>query len=161
MVDQVLEVWRTHEEINRLFLTRLPDEAFPALTLLKNGQPSKGRNVARVFAHVHEVRRSRLTRAFLAGVPRFGSGVAPTRQQLIEAFTISSPAVEGRLTAIINGNERIKDRNGLVLLGYLMTHEAHHRGQILLACKQSAIRIPEEFRWDIWSHWFRPAFVTP
>ena len=158
MVERILEIWRTHEDINRLLLTRLPDNAFFALTLLKNGLPSKGRNVAKVFAPVHELRCSHLTRAFLPGVPRFEPGAEPTREQLIEAFTAASSAVESRLAVIINGNERIKDRDGLVLLGYLMTHEAHHRGQILLACKQSAIRMPEEFRWDIWSHWFRPAF---
>ena len=97
MTDGLLEVWRTHEEINRLFLTRLPDQAFDALTLLKNGQLSKGRNVARVFAHLQEVRCSHLTRQFLPGVPRFENGSAPSRQELITAFEVASPAVEKRL----------------------------------------------------------------
>ncbi len=46
MVDDVLEVWRAHEEIDTFLLKRLPEEGFAALTLLKNAQPSRGRPVA-------------------------------------------------------------------------------------------------------------------
>ena len=48
-----VEVWKIHDEINLFLLEKIPDTGFSALTLLKNGQPSKGRNVARIFAHLH------------------------------------------------------------------------------------------------------------
>jgi hypothetical protein len=47
MVDQVLETWRIHDGINRYLLDHLPEAGLAAIPLLKNGQPGKGRNVAR------------------------------------------------------------------------------------------------------------------
>ena len=155
-MEGVLEVWRTHEEINTFLLANVPDEGFAAVPLLKNGQPSKGRTVSRVFAHLHAVRLSHVGRDFLKGIPRFEKGASPGREELLGAFRASSHGVKQRLTRIVEQGARIKDRTGLSLLGYLIAHESHHRGQILLALKQSGIRMPEEARFGIWEHWFRP-----
>ena len=157
MIEDLLEVWRTHDEINIFLLTHIPDAGLGARTLLKNGQPSTGRNVARVFKHMHEVRRSHVGREFLKGIPHFKTEYTPTRGELIEAFKACSRGIEQRLVRIAEERARLKERSGLALLGYLMTHDAHHRGQIMLALKQSAVRIPEAARFGIWMHWSRPS----
>jgi uncharacterized damage-inducible protein DinB len=157
MTEDVLEVWQVHDQINFYLLEHIPDAGFQALTLLRNGQPSKGRNVARIFAHLHEVRATHVGREFLKGLPRFEGGAEPGRGQLLAAFRASTLTVEGRLARIVGQHERIKDRTGLALLSYLISHESHHRGQILLALKQSGVRMPDETRFGIWMHWFRPA----
>jgi hypothetical protein len=103
MIEELQEIWRVHEEINRFLLERMPEEGLAAVTLLKNGKPSTGRTVSRVFAHLHQVRISHLGRELLAGVPRFEPGVSPSRQQLLEAFQASSRRVEQRLVRIAKG----------------------------------------------------------
>ncbi|MCP5115637.1 MAG: hypothetical protein GY953_32830, partial [bacterium] len=128
MVEDVQEVWRVHEEINTFLIERMPEEGFAALTLLKTGKPSKGRTVSRVFAHMHAVRVSHVGREFLKGIPRFEKGASPGREELLAAFGASSRRIEQRLARIVTHGDRIKDRTGLMLLGYLIAHESHHRG---------------------------------
>jgi hypothetical protein len=69
MIQDLLEVWRTHDEINFHLLEQISDQGFEAATLLKKGQYSKGRTVARVFKRMHEVRPEHVGREFLAKPP--------------------------------------------------------------------------------------------
>jgi len=156
MTDALLEVWKIHDEINRFLIDKLPEEAFEATTLLKTGLPSKGRNVAQVFAHMHNVRRQNIGREFLAGVPHFEYADAPERDLLAAAFQASGAGIAKRLARLIETGEKKKERPGVVLLGFLIAHDSHHRALILLACKQSGVRVPEEAKFGIWEHWVTP-----
>ena len=160
IASDLVEMWRTHDEINLFLLENIPDAGFEAVPLLKNGKPSTGRTVSRNFAHMHEVRRSHIGREFMKGVPSFESGVSPAREELIAAFRAAGDGVALRIVQLVETRARIKDRTGLALLGYLISHESHHRGQILLALKQSGIRMPDETRFTIWEHWFRPKLAV-
>ncbi len=159
MLENILQAWRTHEAINQMLLSSIPDEGFGSVPLLRSGKPSTGRDVARVFAHMHEVRVSHLPRAFQGDVPRFVKGASPSRNELQSALATSADAVEAVLKATLTHDPRIKNpqRLGPLLMGYLIAHESHHRGQILLALKQSGVGIPEELRFGIWERGFRGA----
>jgi uncharacterized damage-inducible protein DinB len=157
MKDDLLEVWRVHDEISLFLIANLPDDAFEATTLLKTGLPSQGRSVAQVFAHMHNVRRMYIGREFLKRIPKFEYSDRPERDVLLAAFRASGAGVAKRLARLMETGEKKKERPGVAVLGFLIAHDSHHRALILLACKQCGVRLPEEARFGIWEHWFTPA----
>jgi uncharacterized damage-inducible protein DinB len=157
LLDDLLEAWDAHNRIHLFILDWVPDAGLEAVTLLKTGKPSKGRNVARIFAHMHEVRCSRLQRhrKDAADLPRFAGSEVPCREQLTAALAASGEGVAAVLRAAVEDGEPIKGwkRSAAAWLTYLMTHEAHHRGQIAQALKQSGVRPPDEISYGVWGYW--------
>lgn len=161
MIDDILEAWRVHNNVNIYLLERIPEAGFKAVTLLKNGQPSTGRNVAKVFAHMLEVRIGKIPKAFLRDLPPMEAEDALSRDGLIAAFEASGRAFEALLPLSLTKDARIKNpkRTGMLLFAYLIAHESHHRGQIMLALKQSGTPFREERPFGMWTMWFDPARV--
>lgn len=157
LLDDVLEAWGIHNEINLFILDWLPEEGLEAVTLLKTGKPSRGRNVSRIFAHMHEVRCARLERNYPASdeLPRFEGSETPSAARLSDALERSGRAVEEVLRTAVQDGRPLKGwkRPPAVWLAYLIAHEAHHRGQIAQALKQSGIRPPQEVSYGTWGYW--------
>jgi uncharacterized damage-inducible protein DinB len=151
LLNQLLEAWHINHRATLKLLDSLSAEALRA-TLSTRG----GRDVARQVAHVHEVRTdwaettSKTNR--LAKLPRFAKGNSPSKKELKNALTASAQAIETSIReSWANGGKVTGFKRGLTpLVGYLIAHESHHRGSIMLTLKQSGAGIPEELKWGLW-----------
>jgi uncharacterized damage-inducible protein DinB len=151
MIEQLVESWQINHRVTLRLLNALSDDALRA-TLATRG----GRNIARQIAHVHEVRltfaeiTSQTNR--LGKLPHFAKGETPTKKQLKAALEASSKAVETTIReAWANNGKTPGFRRGLMpLVGYLIAHESHHRGSMLLTLKQTGHKLSDELKWGLW-----------
>ena len=151
MLEQLVEAWQINHRVTLKLLDALSDDALKA-TLSTRG----GRDVARQLAHVHEVRAvhaevtSRTNRD--AKIPHFAKGQSPTKKQLMTAFEVSAQGIETSIReGWANGGKVTGFKRGVVpMVGYLIAHESHHRGSILLTLKQTGHKLNDELKWGLW-----------
>jgi len=154
LLEQLLLSWRLNNKVNLLLLRAIPKKGFAAVPLA-----SRGRNVARQFAHMHKVRWAwmRYNGENVRGIPVFRKGAQPSRAQLLKAFRASGKAVEKYVGSRLRAGRRIKYFKGQPVrwLTYMIAHESHHRGSILLALKQNDMRMPDKVALtDVWLTWY-------
>ncbi len=153
MREELLEAWRTNNRINLYLLERISDEGL-ACTLSTRG----GRDVARQFAHLHDVRVWHLesrARDLATGLTKFGQkGLkrSPPRDELIEAMNTSGASIETFLGDVFDEKPKRRGfKKGIfTTLSYFVAHESHHRGNILLTLKQCGHNLDADSRFAIW-----------
>lgn len=148
--EELLEAWRTNNRIN-LYLIDHIDEAGMKCTLSKRG----GRDVARQFAHIHNNRVWQLegrAKDLAEELVKFETKVSPPKLELKDALSASSEAVETFLAAVLEGKPKRRGfRKGVfTTLAYLVAHESHHRGNILLTLKECGHSVEKKARDRIW-----------
>jgi uncharacterized damage-inducible protein DinB len=151
MLEQLVETWQINHRATLKLMAALSDEALHA-TLSTRG----GCDVSRQLAHVHEVRlgfaetTSKANR--LAKLPHFAKGESPTKKQLQAAFEASAKGIETTIReSWANGGKVTGFKRGLIpMIGYLIAHESHHRGSIMLTLKQTGHKLTDEVRWGMW-----------
>jgi uncharacterized damage-inducible protein DinB len=158
--DTILGAWKTNNRVTVYLIERMPAE------LWDEKVPGSPRRTIRMIAgHLHNARRLWIrTLGKQHGVPvppgvdRFK--VKP--KELARALNQSSTGVLGVLQLGLEHGGMIPPSSTYVwrnlpldvghVLTYLIAHEAHHRGQIVMLARQLGHRLPAAVTNGLW-HW--------
>src|ERR1700690_1124267 len=144
--EALLSAFDTNDRINQYLLENLPGEAWRA-----EPPEKKGRDIAGMVAHMHNVRVMWL-KATKGKVPEQLDRFAVTPAQAKKALDASRAALRKVLQAALEGDGRVKgfrpDVAGFV--GYLIAHDAHHGGQITMLARQAGHALPQKAMFGMW-----------
>jgi uncharacterized damage-inducible protein DinB len=144
----LLTSFDTNDRINGYMIENLPAEAWRA-----EPPENKGRTIAAIVAHMHNVRVMWLKAAAKGSkIPDQLDRTSVTPAQATKALEQSRAALSGVLKSALEGDGRVKgfrpDAAGF--FGYLIAHDAHHRGQICMLARQVGHPLPQKAMFGMW-----------
>jgi uncharacterized damage-inducible protein DinB len=159
MTGEVVRSFAVNEAINQLLIERLDPAAWQA-----RAPGMRTRTIAAICAHMHNVRRKwiRLSAPHLKLPAALGRSCTQTQArkalcasgarcaEMIEQMLTSPPQKEPKF---LRGAWARPWPAGPMMVAYMITHEAHHRGQVCMLAHQLGFRLPGAvtsamWRWD-------------
>ena len=169
----LIETYAVNDAMNQILLGHLDPRAWRAAPLGKKGS---GRTIAALFAHLHNCRLVWIRNS--APHLKCPNPLDPARCTMKQAAVAHKKSGEQclrMLTDALSGgpNRRVTKFNrgswvpvwpaGGTMFAYMFSHEAHHRGQILMLAHQLGYRIPPNIWGRIWQWnrlWKEAGFET-
>jgi len=170
--DVLLETYAVNDAMNQLILERLDPRAWRAEL---PGVNDHGRTIAAIFAHLHNNRLTWLRNS--APHLECPARLDPDRctiKQVAAAHKRSAAQCLRMMTDALSADPKRKVTKfsrgwlrkwpaGASMFCYMFSHEAHHRGQILMLARQLGYRVPVEDASGIWDWdklWKKYGFAT-
>jgi len=160
--ESILGAWRTNNRVTMELIERLPGSLWLELV---PGVPRK--TIQAIAAHIHNSRCSwvrTLGQEHGVPTPEKIDARRATPRQVIAALKRSSGGLEALIDLGFEHDGELPPSKGYVwrnlaldighVLTYFVTHEGHHRGQIVMIARQSGQRLPVETTGKLW--WWRP-----
>ena len=148
VTDSLLTAFDTNDRINQYLLINLPAEAWAA-----EPPGGKGRTIAAIIAHMHNVRVMWLKAAAKNGdLPDQLDKSKVTPSQAAKALDRSRDSLAALLKSSLAGNGQIKNFKPDVagFFAYLIAHDAHHRGQVCQLARQVGHPLPQKAMFGMW-----------
>jgi uncharacterized damage-inducible protein DinB len=144
--EAILSGFAANENANQMLIDAVPDEVWA----LK--PPSgKGRTIAAIAAHMHNVRLMWLESAKWPNVPAKAEKETLTRNEasslLEESYEAIVAAVSDRLPL---GKFPGFGSHATAFISYLIAHDAHHRGQICMQSRLLGHALPKSLTFGMW-----------
>ena len=143
----LLNAFNTNNRINHYLIDHLPPAAWKAKPV-----EGKGRPVAAIIAHMHNVRVMWLKAAKAEEIPAQLDRATVTPTQALRGFENSRYALSLVISRALNGDGKIRNFRPDVagFIGYLIAHDAHHRGQITMLARQVGHPLPQKAMFGMW-----------
>ena len=146
--DALLNAYATNDNITRYLIENLDPKAWRA-----EPPGGKGRTIAAVVAHIHNVRVMWLKVINKDGPnPEQLDRLTVTPRQALTGLAESGQHISRVIAAALAGDGRVKyfkpDVAGFI--GYVISHDAHHRGQISMLARQAGYPIPQKAMFGMW-----------
>ena len=155
----LVETYSVNDAMNQHLLAHLDPRAWRAEPL---GPRGSGRTIAAIFAHLHNSRLVWIRNsAPHLKCPKALDPYRCTQRQAAAAHKKSAAQCLRMLTDALSGGERRVTKfsrgswapvwpAGGAMFAYMFSHEAHHRGQILMLAHQFGYRVPPNVWGRIW-----------
>ena len=159
--DDLLKIYAINDAMNQLLLAYLDRRVWRAQPPGVSGRG--GRTLAAIFAHLHNVRLNWLRNsAPHLKRPDSLDGHRCTMKQAAAAHKKSGRLCLQMLMDALSDDRKRRVKKftrdawmptwpaGAAMWAYMFSHEAHHRGQILMLAHQFGCRLPAEATGGIW-----------
>jgi uncharacterized damage-inducible protein DinB len=145
----LIETFAINEKANQLLLSHVADLAWQAPP-----PAGEGRCIAAIGSHMHNVRLMWLSAADkTAGLPAKLDPDKATRQQVQSALKASADTIHTLLQKALgdpSGKVPHFKPDVVAFVGYLISHDSHHRGQIAMLTRQVGHPLPAKTGFGLW-----------
>jgi uncharacterized damage-inducible protein DinB len=150
-------IFAANDRINQLLIEHLDPAAWRAKP------PGKARAIVAIFTHMHNVRCKwvRLTAPHLKVPPQLNRVNCTPRQARAGLAESAARCAEMLVEALDGGGGPVQKfcRDGWAkpwpvgpeMLCYMLSHEAHHRGQVCMLAGQLGFPLPHKVAYGIWN----------